>query len=333
MTDVCSWDVYPIPDNLPPPVIRDPSLPLVSIVTPSYNQGRFIRESINSVLTQDYPNIEYWVIDGGSTDQTLAVLRAHEHDPRFHWLSEPDKGQSDAINKGWRRCRGDVLTWLCSDDVYCPGAIGDQIAYLLATPSVGAVYSDALVIDAGGAVLRKDWARPFSVPELLRIDFIPQATTFLRRDLIEQTGTLDVSLHYSMDYDYWLRASLHHLFAYRSAEIARYRLHPDSKGVSQILRYNDEMVRVINRFFDQPDIPPPLCRKRRAVYADLILLIGTNYARTGQRRQALAYVAKARALRPRMFWLLLRVLDSTLHIAASERLVEGWHRLRNRVSR
>src|SRR4051794_4646859 len=84
-----------------------PDAPLVSIVTPSYNQAQFICETIESVLTQDYPNIELWVIDGGSTDRTVAILKEYDHDPRFHWLSEPDRGQADAINKGWSRCRGD----------------------------------------------------------------------------------------------------------------------------------------------------------------------------------------------------------------------------------
>src|SRR6266498_4984769 len=93
-------------------------MPLVSIVTPSYNFGGFIRATIESVLTQDYPNIEYWVIDGGSTDGTVSILTEYEHDPRFHWISERDRGQSDAINKGWSRCRGDIIAWLNSDDLY-----------------------------------------------------------------------------------------------------------------------------------------------------------------------------------------------------------------------
>src|SRR5260221_5302272 len=125
----------------------EPYSRLVSIVTPSYNQGKFIRETIESVLTQDYANIEYWVIDGGSTDETLGILQQYENDPRFHWISEPDKGQSDAINKGWSRCQGDVLAWLCSDDLYCPGAIRTQVDYLLSHPDVDAVYGDVLFVD------------------------------------------------------------------------------------------------------------------------------------------------------------------------------------------
>src|SRR5690242_10803984 len=97
--------------------------PLVTVVTPSFNQGRFIRETIESVLTQDYPNIEYWVIDGGSNDDTLQILHEYELDHRFHWLSEPDSGQSDAINKGLVRSHGQLFAWLNSDDVLLPGAL------------------------------------------------------------------------------------------------------------------------------------------------------------------------------------------------------------------
>jgi glycosyltransferase involved in cell wall biosynthesis len=334
MTDHFSWDTYPCPDDLPPPVKADPSLPLVGVVTPSYNQGRFIRETMDSVLAQDYPNLEYWVIDGGSADETPTTLRGYERDPRFHWISEPDNGQSDAINKGWRRCRGDVLAWLCSDDVYTPGAIRSQVAYLLSNPGVDAVYGDAIVIDANGCPLRKDWARRFSLPDLLHLDFIPQSTVFLRRSLVEQTGPLDITLHYSMDYDYWLRAALRHTFAYAPAEVARYRLHRDSKSVSHINGFNDEMVRVIDRFFAQPGVPPAILRQRRAIDADLFLLIGINQARTNQVRQAVASLGKAlrcHPARPRMFWLLLRILEANGHFSVSDRLIEGWHRLRSRV--
>ncbi len=334
MTDTFSWDTYPLPGDLPAPVIADPSLPLVSIVTPSYNQGRFIRATIDSVLTQDYSNLEYWVIDGGSTDDTPAILREYERDPRFHWISEPDKGQSDAINKGWRRCRGNVLAWLCSDDVYTPGAIRSQVAYLLSTPGVDAVYSDAIVIDADGQPLRTDWARRFSLSDLLHIDFIPQSTVFLCRSLVEQTGPLDIALHYSMDYDYWLRAALRHTFAYRSAEIARYRLHKDSKSVSQINGFNGEMARVIDRFFAQPDIPPAIRRQRRAIDADLQLLIGINFARTNQVRQAVVSLGQALRCHParrRMFWLLLRILEAKGHFSVSDRLIERWHRFRSKA--
>ena len=109
--------------------------PTVSIVTPSFNQGRFIRETIESVLSQDYPAIEYMVIDGGSTDETVSILKSYGN--RIFWISEPDSGQSDAINKGWKRATGEILTWLNSDDVYLPGAIAKAADYLQRHPNVG----------------------------------------------------------------------------------------------------------------------------------------------------------------------------------------------------
>jgi len=327
-----SWANYPPPPNLPAPVINDPALPLVSIVTPSYNQGAYIRETMDSILSQNYPNIEYWVIDGGSTDQTLSILRAYETNPRFHWISERDKGQSDAINKGWSRCQGDVLAWLCSDDVYCPGAIRAQVDYLRAHPDIDAVYSDAISMSADGKPIRKDWARPFSLYELLRIDFIPQATIFLRRRLIKRTGIVDTSLHYGMDHDYWLRAALTNTFAYHSAEIARYRLHPESKGVAQIVKFNADMERVMDRFFNQPNVPPDIMQKRRSIYADMLLMIATNYARAGQVGEALRYLGKSlryHSFRPRLFWLLVRIVEAKTHLSISDPLIESWFKFRS----
>ncbi|MCC7446927.1 MAG: glycosyltransferase [Anaerolineae bacterium] len=327
-----SWAAYPPPPDLPAPIINDPALPLVSIVTPSYNQGAYIRETMDSILSQDYPNIEYWVIDGGSTDQTVSILREYEADARFHWISERDQGQSDAINKGWSRCRGDALAWLCSDDVYCPGAIRSQVDYLQAHPDVDAVYSNAISMSADGKPIRKDWARPFSLYDLLRIDFIPQSTIFLRRRLIERTGIVDTSLHYGMDHDYWLRAALYHTFAYHSAEIAKYRLHPESKGVAQIVKFNADMEQVMDRFFSQANIPPDIVQKRRAIYADMLLMIATNYARADQVGQAFHYLGKSlryHPLRPRLFWLMLRIVEAKTHLSISDPLIERWFKFRS----
>src|SRR5262249_45676438 len=114
------------PDNLPR--VIDATLPLVSIITPSYNQGGYIRETIDSVLGQDYQNIEYWVIDGGSTDETIEILERY-HDPRFKWVSELDSGQANAINKGLQRAEGEILTYLNSDDLLLPNAIGTAVSF------------------------------------------------------------------------------------------------------------------------------------------------------------------------------------------------------------
>src|SRR5438128_8552250 len=138
----------------PPESMAQPeALPLVSIVTPSYNQGRFIEDTIRSVLAQDYPNLEYIVVDGGSTDHTLDVLRRYEG--RLRWVSEPDRGQSEAINKGFRMARGEIVSWLNSDDTYVPGAIGKAVAHLGARPEVVMVYGEGYLLDEGGRVTRR----------------------------------------------------------------------------------------------------------------------------------------------------------------------------------
>ena len=122
--------------------------PLVTVVTPSFNQGRFIRETIESVLSQDYPNLEYMVIDGGSTDDTLSILKSYQD--RFAWVSEPDRGQAHAINKGWRCAKGEILAWLNSDDIYQPGAIRTAVEYFIHNQQVGMVYGEAYHVDESG---------------------------------------------------------------------------------------------------------------------------------------------------------------------------------------
>ena len=331
-----SWADYPQPDDLPPTVVEDPRLPLVSVVTPSYNQGRFIRETIDSVLGQDYPNIEYWVIDGGSTDETVSVLSEYEHDPRFHWISEPDQGQSDAINKGWSRCRGDILAWLNSDDLLLPGAITAQVAFLQSHPDVDIVYSNAQAIDTCGHQIGAIWSRPFAQQELLRRCFISQPTVFLRRSAICRNGPVDGSFHYTMDYDYWLRASLHSCFAYNPATIAAFRFHDTSKTVAAVMRFNPESERAIERFFAQDSVPVALRQQYNQVYADLMLRLSVNCAIANDTANALRYLRRSfsyRLIRPRLFWALLALFDATAKWSLSRHLIDIWNRFQAKEAR
>jgi glycosyltransferase involved in cell wall biosynthesis len=330
------WADYPKPDNLPPTVVSDPRLPLVSIVTPSYNQGRFIRETIDSVLCQDYPNIEYWVIDGGSTDETLSVLSEYEHDPRFHWISEPDQGQSDAINKGWSRCRGDILAWLNSDDLYLPGAIRSQMAFLQSHPDVDIVYGNASTIDTHGRRIGAIWSRRFVQRELLRRCFISQPTVFLRRGAIDRNGPLDPSFHYTMDYDYWLRASFHSSFAYNPAIIAAFRFHDTSKTVTTVMRFNPESERAIERFFAQATVPAALRQQYNRVYADLMLRLSVNCAKADDTANALRYLHRSisyQLFRPRLFWALLALFDVSGKWSLSRYLINIWNRFQAKEAR
>ena len=179
------------------------NLPLVSIVTPSYNQGRFLRRTIDSVLSQDYPRVEYFVIDGGSTDESVDILRSYGD--RFFWLAERDRGQTDAINKGLRQSRGDVVAYLNSDDVLLPGAITSAVERLRAHPEWDLVYGNAYHIDEADVVLGEYPTAPFSFDRLLQDCCICQPAAFWRRGLLDRVGLFDDSLHYAMDYEYWMR--------------------------------------------------------------------------------------------------------------------------------
>lgn len=226
--------------------------PLVTVVTPSFNHGRFIRETIESVLTQSYPRIEYLVVDGGSTDETVAILRSYGD--RVVWVSEPDRGQTDAINKGWRRARGTILAYLNSDDMYLPGAVEKAVACLRAHPDAGAVYGEGYHVDETGRVIGRYPTEPFDMARLTQTCFICQPTVFLRREMVERVGYLDNSLRYCMDYDLWIRLARVSRFAYLPDYLASTRLHAQAKTLDQRGPFHAEILRTVHGHFGR--VPP-----------------------------------------------------------------------------
>ncbi len=222
-------------------------LPLVTVVTPSLNQGRFIGDTIESVLGQDYPNVEYLVIDGGSTDGTLSLLRTYAG--RLQWTSGADRGQAAAINAGWRRGRGAILGWLNSDDLYLPGAIRRAVSYLGEHPDAGAVYGEAHHTDERGRVLARYPTEPFDPPRLRATCFICQPTVFLRRAIVEQVGYLDESLDFCLDYDLWIRLARITRFGRLPDYLAATRLHPGTKTLGRRPEAYDETLRMLRGHF------------------------------------------------------------------------------------
>jgi glycosyltransferase involved in cell wall biosynthesis len=239
--------------------------PLVSIVTPSLNQGRYLEETIRSVASQDYPRIEHIVVDGGSSDETLDVLRRHEG---VRWLSEPDRGQADAINKGFRLGAGEILAWLNADDLYLPGAVGTAVAALAET-GAGLVYGGWRQIDEDGATVREIAARPFDYRELLEVrNMIPQPATFFTRAAYEAVGELDPGFQYAMDYELWLRIGRSFEIRRVAATLAAFRLHPASKTVASYERFWSETHRASRRHggrYFSPMYRRALVERRRSV--------------------------------------------------------------------
>ncbi len=234
------------------------STPLVSIVTPSLNQAPFLEDTLRSVIRQDYPNIEHIIIDGGSTDGSVDIIRRYEqHVAR--WVSEPDRGQSSAINKGFSFAQGTVLAWLNSDDLLAPSAVRIAVESLQTEPEVGLVYGDRVHIDGCENVIGFSRGPSFS-PSMLRANItLPQETTFFRRQLFEHVGGLDESLEFSMDFDLWCKMAKVARFRHVPAFLGYFREHRDSKSVvfhqrqtaaSQQLQSEHEQV--FRRHFGRP---------------------------------------------------------------------------------
>lgn len=220
--------------------------PLVSIVTPSFNQARFLEETIRSVLEQDYSHIEYIVVDGGSTDGSVDIIR--KYDGLAWWVSEPDLGQTDAINKGFAHATGEILAWLNSDDTYEPRAISEAVAFLQTHSDVGMVYGDANFIDAGGRVIGKFNAQQTDYRRLRRGGvYIPQQAAFWRADLWRQVAPLDPSFYFAMDYDLWVRLARVAKLRYNPQLWANFRLHDKAKTIAADDRCWPEMLRVHRR--------------------------------------------------------------------------------------
>jgi glycosyltransferase involved in cell wall biosynthesis len=217
---------------------------LISIVTPSYNQARFLEETIKSVLSQDYPQLEYLIVDGGSTDGSQNLIKKYENKLAW-WVSEKDRGQTDAINKGFAHARGDILAWINSDDTYEPGALTAAVAYLQDHPEVGMVYGDCNFIDETGKVIGKFHSAQTNY-RLLRQGYshIPQQTMFFRADLWKQVGPLDPSFYFAMDYDLWTRISARTEIKYVPQTWANFRLHGSGKTILADDRCWPEMIRV-----------------------------------------------------------------------------------------
>lgn len=206
--------------------------PLVTIVTPSYNQGRFIRATIESVLNQDYPNLEYIIMDGGSTDETPSIVK--DYASRLTWISEPDRGQSHAINKGFRAARGTIVSWLNSDDLILPGAVRHAVQGFAQNPDAGAVYGEGYLIDQEGRTTgRFPWTEPFNLWKLVFLsDYILQQTTYFRRSVIEELGFLREDLHYAMDWELLIRIAKRYPLQYIPEYMGSLREYPAAKSFS-----------------------------------------------------------------------------------------------------
>ena len=242
-----------LPDTMP----DGSPWPRVSIVTPSYNQAQFLEETIRSVLLQGYRDLEYIIIDGGSSDGSVEIIRKYE--PWLaYWVSEPDRGQAHAINKGWERCTGEVLAWLNSDDTYVPGAVSLAAAALAAHPEAGMVYGQCNMVGENGRILGCKKAGPLNVRRLLVACYLGQPAVLLRRPCLESIGWVNESLHYAMDWELWIRVARVFMGVYLPVPLANARQWPEAKTQRAADAVLAERDAVIEGVFTDPSLPAAL---------------------------------------------------------------------------
>lgn len=302
----------PLPEVMP----NGESWPLISIVTPSYNQGQFLEETIRSVLLQGYPNLEYLIIDGGSTDHSVEIIKRYE--PWLtYWVSENDGGQADAINRGWRRSTGEIIAWINADDTYSPKAFETAVTNLVREPNVDLVYGNCNCIDFKGNLLgvMKNWEFDLR-RQLTGRNLIHQSSTFFYRYVYDTLKGLDESLNYVMDYDFWVRMLLAGFRFYHVPKVlSNYRLHPSAKTVADNLPMVKEVRTILEKIYQSGTTPANVLKWRNRAYSTYYRSIGDAYYKGDQMRKARREYLKAirtKILRLTTFIVIFYILDTYL---------------------
>ncbi|MDZ4792707.1 MAG: glycosyltransferase family 2 protein [Bacteroidota bacterium] len=275
-------------------------LPLVTVITPAYNQGIFLRETIESVLSQDYPNIELFVINDGSTDETEAILR--EYTGRIRWETQKNMGQTPTINKGWQMTNGQIITWLNSDDTFLPGGVRTGVEYLLNHPDTSVVFGETLLTEADGTPLpppKKDFGFDYNRFVATCTNTVCQPSSFYWRHVIEKVGELDPKFYYFMDWDLWLRAGLYFKIVHIPDLLSTYRLHAESKTVAQAIKAAPELEYMYNKYFSRTDLPEDILKLKNEAMMNMFFMSGGYYAKGGDAKLASKMASLAMQQYPR----------------------------------
>lgn len=268
--------------------------PLVSVVVPCLNRAHWLVPTLDSILQQDYPHIECIVVDGGSTDGTLEILKSYGN--RIKWISEPDNGHADAINKGWKMSRGEILAWLNADDCYVvPGTVQSAVEFFKMHPEADVVYGDYVLISEDGKVVsdvitHRHWDLVHAVRYCSHI--ITQPASFMRRSILEKVNWLDPEFRNAKDHELWLRIGRVGTIRYLPVQLAYARSIP---GLTQAADMGESIVRLTEKFFKTPGLPPPFnsARFRRRAMSNARLRAG-EYAWRGKHPKIfLKYLVKA----------------------------------------
>ncbi len=270
---------------------------LVSVVTPSFNQSAYLEQAIRSVLEQDHGELEYLVVDGGSTDSSLDIIKKYSGRLAW-WVSEKDQGQADAINKGFARARGGILAWLNSDDYYLPGAVSAAVKALEIHPEAVMVYGNMLAVDGNGRTINVLKYGPLSLEDLLCFQIIGQPAVFMRRPAFEKAGGLDTTFHFMLDHQLWIKLAQQGKIVHADQTWAAARFHPQAKNRAQAPGFGREAFRILDWALRDQSLAPVLARIARRARASACRVNARYLLDGGQPRPALRAWMRAFALHP-----------------------------------
>lgn len=304
--------------------------PRISIVVPSYNQAAYLPQTLDSILLQAYPQLELIVIDGGSTDGSVDILRAYG-DRLTYWTSAPDRGQTEAINRGFAMSTGEIVAWLNSDDLYLAGSLEAAARTLARHPQAGMVYADGVMVDSEGNVLDPHHYRQLSALDLLCFDVILQPTVFMRRQALEAAGALDEAYNLIMDHDLWIRLAARFPLVHVPTAWAIERTHPEAKTVALAGAFVQEAERLIRRAADDPLLGPLSAQHRKRIDASLEAFAARRLIDAGQHAEAarrFARAARQDARVPVRYW--YKVVQAGLSALGLSPLFLGYRRMRRK---
>jgi len=308
-------------------------LPLVSIVTPSYNQAVYLESTIRSVLDQDYTPLEYLIVDGGSTDGSLEIIQKYASRLAW-WVSEKDSGQAEAINKGLQRASGEIVAWLNSDDLYLPGAIQGAVQAFQGDPYLGMVYGDAITMDQEGQQLNRLIFKDWGLKDLIGFRIICQPAVFMRKSVLEKAGYLDPSYHFMLDHLLWIKIARLAPIQHAPISWAAARHHPEAKNVAQAPGFGEETFRILEWMETQPDLAKLISEDRKRVEAGAYRLKARYLLDGGQPGPALKAYWQATLASPGFalkHW--HRMVYAGLSLVGGQGLAGWYYRLKKQATR
>jgi glycosyltransferase involved in cell wall biosynthesis len=270
---------------------------LVSIVTPSFNQASFLEQTIRSVLDQDYPSLEYIVVDGASTDASVDIIKKYS-DRLAWWLSEKDKGQGDAINRGLARAKGEIIAWINSDDYYLPNAISSAVNVFEQYPRVMLVYGDMLAVDQNRETTNVLRYKQYSLEDLLCFQIIGQPAVFFRRDVYEKVGGLDASFHFMLDHHLWIRIAEQGEILHVPQLWAAARYHPHAKNRLKPVEFGLEAFRILDWMKSEPTLSRTFAKVKKRARASALRVNARYLLDAGQSLAALRAWFRALVIHP-----------------------------------